>query len=65
MTTILDTTKLTEIFIECDDFCKKFVAVIFSGVSDKNLIALYGTKLYKSWQASKLKLLYPAAKKAF
>lgn len=23
MTTILDTTKLTEIFIQCDDFCKK------------------------------------------
>jgi hypothetical protein len=26
MTTILNTTKLTEIFIECDDFCKKLSA---------------------------------------
>lgn len=26
MTTILDTTKLTEIFIQCDDFCKKLHA---------------------------------------
>ncbi len=36
MTAVLNTTKLTEIFIECDDFCKKLSQYLVANELDSN-----------------------------